>query len=308
MHETGVVPPPVIVEAQSVFDERPHVPTRAVDAHGRVALDLRCARCGYDVRTLPIAGVCTECSTPVADSIHPYILSLSDPTQIRMISVSFVLALASILVYTSSAAIPMFVARLAVPLLDPWEQIELGLLALGGILQIAAAWMVTTRTDIEPRSARTLRRIIRILVPISVTSWIVYRLIFAFATLVPTSLSFEFMMVVYYLIQLGSAVGGACIAWYWRILATRLPSHRLTYWTTVAFIVALAHSALNFACIVALTSGWFQAMEMPVVIALYFFWVAATVFDVGILIALWRGVRIASKRAQHNQLGATFVG
>jgi hypothetical protein len=44
--------------------------TSNLDAEGRVADDVPCAHCGYNVRTLPADGVCPECAHPVAWSLR----------------------------------------------------------------------------------------------------------------------------------------------------------------------------------------------------------------------------------------------
>lgn len=46
-------------------------PSRLVPARPRVEGDLPCARCGYDLRTLPCDGVCPECALSIRESIVP---------------------------------------------------------------------------------------------------------------------------------------------------------------------------------------------------------------------------------------------
>ena len=50
-----------------------------IGADGNLAADRACVRCGYNLRGLPRAGVCPECSTPVADSLRTKILKYSSP-------------------------------------------------------------------------------------------------------------------------------------------------------------------------------------------------------------------------------------
>jgi len=52
---------------------------------GRVADDTPCHHCGYDLRTLPVNGVCPECATPVRNSLRGNYLAYADPGFLRRI-------------------------------------------------------------------------------------------------------------------------------------------------------------------------------------------------------------------------------
>ncbi len=67
--------PPTVPPVIASPDEAP-VP---IGADGNLAADRACVRCGYNLRGLPRAGVCPECSTPVADSLRTKILKYSSP-------------------------------------------------------------------------------------------------------------------------------------------------------------------------------------------------------------------------------------
>jgi hypothetical protein len=60
--------------------------TPALDAEGRVAADIPCVRCGYNVRTLPATGVCPECAHPVAWSLRGSGLCYAPPAWLRRIN------------------------------------------------------------------------------------------------------------------------------------------------------------------------------------------------------------------------------
>ena len=57
-----------------------------IDAEGRIAQQVLCRRCGYDLRGRPINGVCSECGTSVARSVHGDFLRLSDPRWVEKLA------------------------------------------------------------------------------------------------------------------------------------------------------------------------------------------------------------------------------
>lgn len=48
-------------------------PAAPVNAEARIAIDLPCLKCGYDLRTLELTGLCPECGKPVAESTTVYL-------------------------------------------------------------------------------------------------------------------------------------------------------------------------------------------------------------------------------------------
>ncbi len=57
-----------------------------LDEQGRVAADVACRRCGYNLRGLPAARACPECRTPVERSLRSDLLANSDPAWVRRIA------------------------------------------------------------------------------------------------------------------------------------------------------------------------------------------------------------------------------
>jgi len=51
-----------------VENQTPPTPTTILDATGHIAVDLPCAKCRYNLRTLAVDGKCPECAFPVARS------------------------------------------------------------------------------------------------------------------------------------------------------------------------------------------------------------------------------------------------
>jgi RNA polymerase subunit RPABC4/transcription elongation factor Spt4 len=49
------------------------------DADGRIASDLACVRCSYNLRELRADSICPECGTAIARSLHGGLLAYADP-------------------------------------------------------------------------------------------------------------------------------------------------------------------------------------------------------------------------------------
>jgi hypothetical protein len=58
--------------AAAVAPFGPLVPLPALDAEGRIVVDLPCSKCGYNLRTLAAEAICPECAAPVAPSLAAY--------------------------------------------------------------------------------------------------------------------------------------------------------------------------------------------------------------------------------------------
>lgn len=60
--------------------------TSILDASGRLAGDLTCANCRYNLRTQPVDGKCPECAFPVARSAHGYYLQNAPPRWVKKLA------------------------------------------------------------------------------------------------------------------------------------------------------------------------------------------------------------------------------
>jgi len=126
-------------------------PTGPLDRDGRVRIDLACLKCGYNLRTLAVDGLCPECALPVERSIRGDLLKYADPRWVRR------LALSAELLFIAAIA-PLVVAPmvgLAIALSDPWPQTGDLLFAVAGVggmvagVAVLAGFLgITTR---EPR-------------------------------------------------------------------------------------------------------------------------------------------------------------
>lgn len=57
-----------------------------MDGRGRIAQDLACVRCGYNLRGLAPEGRCPECGTPIGRSVRGNLLQYSDPNWVERIA------------------------------------------------------------------------------------------------------------------------------------------------------------------------------------------------------------------------------
>ena len=56
---------------------------RCLDDDRRIALDLPCSRCKYNLRSIGLDDACPECGTAVGQSLRPNLLMFAGPRQIR---------------------------------------------------------------------------------------------------------------------------------------------------------------------------------------------------------------------------------
>ncbi len=103
-------------------------PIMELDSDGRVAEDIACRRCGYNLRTQPAHGVCPDCGQAVRDALQGYYLRYAPLQWLRRLSLGLVL------IY--GTAIIGFLLGLASSLLSD--------LQAGGAVQVS----VTTGTNV----------------------------------------------------------------------------------------------------------------------------------------------------------------
>src|SRR5262245_45651787 len=60
-----------------------------LDAQGRLDEDIRCAKCGYNLRAQSPTGKCPECSQPVAHTLWGYRLRYADPAWVARVASGF---------------------------------------------------------------------------------------------------------------------------------------------------------------------------------------------------------------------------
>jgi uncharacterized membrane protein YhdT len=72
------------IVSEQISPSRPPI----LDGTGRVAVDLKCLNCGYNLRTQPVTGRCPECGHPVSESTRDPRLSRADPKWVVQLSLA----------------------------------------------------------------------------------------------------------------------------------------------------------------------------------------------------------------------------
>lgn len=123
-----------------------------------IAEDLKCTRCGYNLRGLTLSKLCPECGTPIERSIHGNLLKYADPDWVNKLRLGALLTLWNLLI-----AILLGAAAGALPSMG-MPQVAASMLSLiGGIFGLWAIFLLTTP---EPAIAFeedpiTLRKLVR---------------------------------------------------------------------------------------------------------------------------------------------------
>lgn len=143
-------------------------PPAALDTDRRLAVDLACVNCGYNLRTLRLEGICPECGSAVADSTRHY-LRFAPWRWVESLAGGAALLLASVV---GAALVALLMWLVAAPRIDYAEHgsailarsllLALGLVAL--LLVLAGLLFLTKRDPRRHRgweglSARRLTRV-----------------------------------------------------------------------------------------------------------------------------------------------------
>jgi hypothetical protein len=144
----------------------PVVAPPVVDTRGRV-----CLRCGYDLSGLQATGVCPECGTPVAHSLHGNLLLYSAPEFLKKLHRGVFLILAAIIVMfvAMMGAIALEFITAAGVLLPEWEAVA-DLAGVASSLGIMAGWWLLSEPDpafIGRDDGGRARRLVRITVAVA---------------------------------------------------------------------------------------------------------------------------------------------
>ncbi len=108
-----------------------------------VSTDVACRKCGYNLRSLRLDGVCPECGTAVMVSIQGDLLRFSDPAWIRLLSRGMRLILWGIVSYIL-AVIALVVLLIALPgaILSITMLSKIVFLAASAIM-VVGSWLIT---------------------------------------------------------------------------------------------------------------------------------------------------------------------
>ena len=127
----------------------------------RIEFNLRCAKCGYNLRMQALDGRCPECGTEVAETLRAGNLAYSDPRWLRNISIGCIL-----LVLAPAASIFVLMCP-RLPINSPTE-----LLAVvgSGLVPLAVGLHLLTRPEPPPRIGT--RRANRIRLALLLGGWL----------------------------------------------------------------------------------------------------------------------------------------
>lgn len=137
------------------------IPARVPPPGQPLTEDLKCTRCGYNLRGLTLDKLCPECATPIARSIHGNLLRYADPEWLDRLRLGAELMLWTILIgVVLGVAAGLFMAFMTVGLPQVFVSI---VFMLTGVLGLWAMFLITTP---EPAIAFdedpvTLRKVVR---------------------------------------------------------------------------------------------------------------------------------------------------
>ena len=127
----------------------------ALDDAGRIARDMRCLSCGYNLRGLLPDGRCPECGIAVGRSAYGDVLRYCDPTWVESLASGANWVVASILV-----AILMAVAGLGVAAASGTA--SSGVFGLvGGLVALVGYWKLTAPDPSELEQNTKVRQVAR---------------------------------------------------------------------------------------------------------------------------------------------------
>jgi hypothetical protein len=138
-----------------------------LDAQGRLAEDLPCRACGYNLRGHARDALCPECSTPVSLSARSDLLRFSDPDWIERLAKGMRLIVIGLI---ASAVLQAAVAAISVALTTVGTTVFTALMATAGLLGagfsvivVVGVWWLTTPDParVERERALSIRRLTR---------------------------------------------------------------------------------------------------------------------------------------------------
>ena len=77
MDESYIEPPPIVTPP--IVSQEPGTVAVALDQDGRLAEDVPCRHCGYNLRGLALDGQCPECEMAIEKTLHAFLLRFCDP-------------------------------------------------------------------------------------------------------------------------------------------------------------------------------------------------------------------------------------
>lgn len=94
MDESHIEPPPIV--APPIAPQEAGTVAVALDQDGRLAEDVACRHCGYNLRGLELAGRCPECEMAIEKTLHAFLLRFCDPVWLGRLRSGLTLLIAMI--------------------------------------------------------------------------------------------------------------------------------------------------------------------------------------------------------------------
>ena len=209
------IPKPAIVTA---------LPTVVLDPAGRIAIDVACRKCGYNLRGLLPDGRCPECGTAVGRSLHGDLLRFSDPEWVQKLASGMNWIVASIIIGLLGGAFGAAFLGLFTSILSSRTFIVLGPMSglVFGLIALVGYWKVTTPDParLAEESSLSSRKLVRTAQIANYAVTPVNSLLQHLAWTVPH-------MVLSVVAGIVGLVGTFAIFVYGRKLALRLPDEKL---------------------------------------------------------------------------------
>jgi MFS family permease len=157
-------PPPVVPPIATIAP--PGAPAIALDASGRIAVDIVCRKCGYNLRGLLPDGRCPECGTAVGRSLHGDLLRFSDPEWVQKLASGMNWIVASIVIGFLGGVMGVVFAALFMSFIGSRSFVVFAPLAglVFGVFALVGYWKVTTPDPARLSEERGLsaRKLVRI--------------------------------------------------------------------------------------------------------------------------------------------------
>lgn len=220
-----------------------------LDANERLAQDLACLQCGYNLRGLDVHGPCPECGSPIRSSCRADLLRFASRRWLRRLGRGMALLAAcaglKLVLWTSFVTWYLqYVARGVpiVPIQYGIVQTTADLLIL--FLTFAGGWLVTGNEPLP--SARSSRRRLRLMIRICLVAALVVGYVYAWAYhagIVP----WLWKMPVAMSERVISIMAFVCICMWLSLLGRRAGDDRLAVYTWLVMWVAALLAALMLA-------------------------------------------------------------
>lgn len=228
---------------------------------GVVAGDAPCRRCGYNLRTLPVAGVCPECAWPVAESVRSEKLRFADVRWLRqvrwgvrllLVSVAGPLALNIAFFVVFNVAAALFNPPIDIHLVDKWTVFTGFVIVLVRLAFVVGVFLVAVEepATFVSRQVRNAAWMARAFALVAEVVNMTGRVIVSLGAVFTWPLALQ---VIVPILKPGSFCFLSVVL---RAIARRAKHARLAYWTLVVVSVALGLSVANAFVMFGVGSGW----------------------------------------------------